>query len=160
MSDSYRFGPSGFGGWLIVLVVAQVAQMLLSSLVALGSLFAAERWIESGGFLLFLFEVGGNAACAVAAGLMLKLMLNRSPEFISRMPRVWSATCGFIVLEPGVQGLLTGDALGRTYSVPVMLVCALCVLWTAGWIFYVQSSERVGNTFEEPEWRFGSIAQA
>src|SRR5690242_962419 len=96
MSEPYRFGRSGFGGWLLVLVIAQVGQLLLSSLVALGAFASSGSLIMRGGWLMLLFEVVGNTSCAVMAGYALKLMLNRSPDFLRVMPRVWIATCTFV----------------------------------------------------------------
>src|SRR4051794_20063772 len=144
MSESYRFGRSGFGGWLLLLVVAQVGQLILSSMAAVSALASSGSLVARGGVLMLLFETVGNAGCAVMAGYVLKLMLNRSPDFPSVMPRVWIATCAFVMFEPGMLALLRGAPVEGAYSLPVLAVCVVDAVCTAAWIGYVHCSERVG----------------
>jgi len=158
MSDSYRFGRTGFGGWLLVLVVAQVGQILIASLATLGAIVSSGTVMARGGLVLLLVEVVGNGACAVAGSRVLKLMLNRSPEFVRVMPRVWMAVCAFDVVEPGMQAVLTSGDIGRAYSGATLTACVLLVASTVVWIGYVWGSERVGNTFESAGTRYHAAA--
>ena len=141
-------GPSGFGGWLTLVVIGQTLGPLVTVMGVLASLPAyREMMLVPNGPVAVYGEVALNAAFLIIQIIAVVAMYRRSRNY----PRI------FLCQWLAVIALVLGDALlvAEALHLPVFQVLQyMDVRRTLGspivaglWTIYMFSSVRVRNTF-------------
>lgn len=154
----FRSGPEGLGGWLILVAIGLIVTPIRIGFLLVQTyipLFAEGHWAEltdSSSTVyhplwgpLIVFEIVGNLAMMICAGIALVLFFRRSPLFPKLMIGFYLAGLAFLLLDffagnliPAVAAQADPDAF-RELSRSV-IACAI-------WVPYMLRSRRVRNTF-------------
>ncbi|MBX5045362.1 DUF2569 family protein [Rhizobium lentis] len=140
-------GPSGFGGWLLLLAIAEVVGLLKTLGAVANSIETYAEYNSAGSQVVILGEAALNFAFMALQVVVIWFMFKKDRIFPKlfffqwvAIPATFALDVVFVsaVLRVSVSQLMTAEVVAP--SVTAFIVAGL-------WVWYVSKSVRVRNTF-------------
>lgn len=141
-------GPSGLGGWLLLLAIGQTLFPLrtLADLAKSGDAYSRLMTFERGPLAVY-GDVGLTVAFAALQFVVAIFMYRRSRLFPKLFMYQWIAIPAFLILESLLVSASLGVPIDQVLSPGAVSRTTGAFLFGGLWVWYVFKSVRVRNTF-------------
>ncbi|WP_049735494.1 DUF2569 family protein [Rhizobium ecuadorense] len=141
-------GPSGFGGWLLLLAIAEVIGLLkILGAVAKSIENYAEYDGGGGGQLVFIGEAALNFALMAIQVVVIWFMFKKDRIFPKLFFYQWIAIPVALVLDIAFVSTVLGVGVNQLLTAEVVAPSVFSIIFTGLWVWYLSKSVRVRNTF-------------
>lgn len=141
-------GPSGFGGWLLLLAIAEIIG-LLKTLAAVAN--SMETWAEyssvDGGKVVIAGEAVITATLVILQVVVVWFMLKKDRLFPTLFFYQWIAIPVAFVLDIALVSAVLGVGVKQLLTAEIVSPSVAAFIVTGLWMWYVSKSVRVRNTF-------------
>lgn len=144
--------PVGIRGWLLLLAIAETIAPVRVANDAIQSFLAAQPVLTMpNGPAVVWGEVALNVVLALFTLSNTVLLWRRHPRFPRRFQLQWLLFLAGAAVEPAVVALALGVPIATVYVQSAVLRAIGTVLAAGLWVWYIQVSVRVRNTFNPPD---------
>ncbi|MBP2445844.1 DUF2569 family protein [Rhizobium leguminosarum] len=141
-------GPSGFGGWLLLLAIIEVVGLLGTLAEAANSMGTYARYSSvEGGQLVFVGEAVLSFALVVLQAVVVWFMLKKDRIFPRLFFYQWIAIPVAFLLDVALVSAVLGVGVDQFLTTEVVVPSVAMFIATGLWVWYVSKSVRVRNTF-------------
>ncbi|MBY5442305.1 DUF2569 family protein [Rhizobium leguminosarum] len=141
-------GPSGFGGWLLLLAIAEVLGLLrILAAVANSMKTYAENSSSGGSQLVLGGEAVLNLALVILQVVVVWFMFKKDRLFPRLFFYQWIAIPVAFVLDIALVSAVLGVGVNQLLTAEVVGPSVAAFIATGLWMWYVSKSVRVRNTF-------------
>ncbi|MBB3299464.1 hypothetical protein FHT72_003757 [Rhizobium sp. BK077] len=141
-------GPSSFGGWLLLLAIAEVMGLLktLASVASSMETYAKYSAVE-GGELVAVGEAALSFALVILQVVVIWFMFKKDRMFPRLFFYQWIAIPVAFVLDLALVSSVLGVSVNQLLKAEVVGPSVAAFIVTGLWVWYVSKSVRVRNTF-------------
>jgi hypothetical protein len=141
-------GPSGFGGWLLLLAIGQILGLLKTMATVANSIQTWAEYSSVGGGKVV---IGGEAvitfAFVILQVVVIWFMLKKHRLFPKLFFYQWIAIPVAFVLDVALVSAVLGVGVHQLLTPEVVSPSVAAFVVTGLWVWYVSKSVRVRNTF-------------
>ncbi|MBY3220298.1 DUF2569 family protein [Rhizobium laguerreae] len=141
-------GPSGFGGWLLLLAIAEVLGLLRALANVANSIENYTEYNSIGGSqLVIVGEAVLSLALVMLQAVVVWFMFKKDRLFPRLFFYQWIAIAVAFVLDVALVSAVLGVGVSQFLTAEVVGPSVAAFIITGLWVWYVSKSLRVRNTF-------------